>query len=199
MSHWVLLSEWLAVATTPALCVRVLLWSRPAVVWKMFFSSKWFVQIYLDLRIMAFILQGVPVAIQLFHQEIELIKKKKLTALLETIGTQMVPLQSLTQSIIVAVVQCAKSCPVLCIPMDWSMLSFHVFHYLLQLAQTHVHWVSDAIQPSYPLLPPSPPALSLSQHQGLFQWIGPLHQVAKVLVLLLQRSSFQWIFRVDFL
>ena len=67
---------------------------------------------------MAFILQGVPLAIQLFHQEIELIKKKKLTALLETIGTQMVPLQSLTQSIIVAVVQCAKSCPVLCIPMD---------------------------------------------------------------------------------
>ena len=158
MSHWVLLSEWLAVATTPALCVRVLLWSRPAVVWKMFFSSKSFVQIYLDLRIMAFILQGVPVAIQLFHQEIELIKKKKLTALLETIGTQMVPLQSLTQSIIVAVVQCAKSCPVLCIPMDWSMLSFHVFHYLLQLAQTHVHWVSDAIQSSHPLLSPYLPA-----------------------------------------
>ena len=52
-----------------------------------------------------------------------------------------------------------------------------VLHYLLDFTQTHVLWVSDAIQPSHPLSPPSPPALSLSQHQGLFQWIRTIaHQ-----------------------
>ena len=56
-----------------------------------------------------------------------------------------------------------------------------------------------SIQPSHPLPPPSPPALSLSQHQGLFQWLGSLHQVAKVLELQFQHQSFQWLFRVDFL
>ena len=56
------------------------------------------------------------------------------------------------------------------------------------LAQTHVHWVSDAIQPSHPLLPPSPPALNLFHHWGLFQWVSSLHQVAKVLEL--QHVSF---------
>ena len=66
-----------------------------------------------------------------------------------------------------------------------------------KLTQTHVHWVSDAIQPSHSLLPTSPPAPNLSQHQGLLQWAGSLHQVAKVLEL--QHQSFQWIFRVDFL
>jgi len=68
-----------------------------------------------------------------------------------------------------------------------------------EFAQTRVCWVSDAIQPSHPLSPPSPPALSLSQHQSLFQWVSSLHQVAKVLELQLQHQSFQWIFRVDFL
>ena len=62
---------------------------------------------------------------------------------------------------------------------------------------THVHQVSDAIQPSHPLSYPSPPALNLSQHQGLFQWVSSSHQVAKGLVL--QHQSFQWIFRTDFL
>ena len=57
----------------------------------------------------------------------------------------------------------------------------------------------DAIQPSHPLLPPSPPALNLSKHQGLFQWVSSWYQVAKVLELQLQHQSFQWIFRVDFL
>ena len=57
-------------------------------------------------------------------------------------------------------------------PMDSSMPVFPVFHYLQEFAQTHVHSVSDAIQPSHPLLPPSPPALKLSQHQGLYQWVG---------------------------
>ena len=61
------------------------------------------------------------------------------------------------------------------------------------------HWVSDAIQSSCPLSSPSPPAFGLSQHQGLFQWVSSLHQVAKVLVLQLQHQSLQWIFRTDFL
>ena len=75
---------------------------------------------------------------------------------------------------------------------------FPVLHCLPQFAQTLVHWVSDAIQPSHPLSPPSPLVFSLSQHQGLFQWVGSLHQVAKVLALQLQHWSFQRIFRVDF-
>ena len=58
--------------------------------------------------------------------------------------------------------------------MDCSMPGFPVLHYLLKFAHTHVHWVGDAIQQSHPLLPPSP-ALNLSQHQGLFQWVGPFH------------------------
>ena len=63
--------------------------------------------------------------------------------------------------------------------MDCSMPGFSVLHYLLEFTQIHVYWVGDAIQPSHPLLPSSPPALSLSQHQGLFQWVGCLHQVPK--------------------
>ena len=66
----------------------------------------------------------------------------------------------------------------LCNPMDCSTPGFPVHHHLPELAQTHVHWVSDAIQPSHPLSPPSL-TLNLSQHQGLFQWVGSLHQVAK--------------------
>ena len=64
-----------------------------------------------------------------------------------------------------------------------------------EFAQTHIHWVSDAIQPSHPLLLPSPPAFNLSKHQGVFQWVSSLHQVAKVLEL--WHQSFQWIFRAD--
>ena len=52
--------------------------------------------------------------------------------------------------------------------MDCSMLGFPVLHFLLEFAQTYVHCVNDAIQTSHPLSPPSPPALSLSQHQGFF-------------------------------
>ena len=61
-----------------------------------------------------------------------------------------------------------------------------------------IHWVGDAIQSTYPLLSPSPPAFNLSQHQGLFQWVSSSHQVAKVLEFQLQHKSFQWIFRTDF-
>ena len=82
-------------------------------------------------------------------------------------------------------------------PMYCSMPGFPVLNCTPEFAETHVHWVNDAIQPSYPLLPPSPPALNLSQHQGLFQWVSSLHQVTKVLEL--RHQSFQWIFRVDFL
>ena len=64
-------------------------------------------------------------------------------------------------------------------PMDCSMPGLPVHHQLPQFTQTHVHRVGDAIQPSYPLLFPSPPAPNPSQHQGLFQWVNSLHEVAK--------------------
>ena len=69
-----------------------------------------------------------------------------------------------------------------------------------EFTQTHVHrWVGDAIQPSHPLLSPSPPAPNPSQHQGLFQWVTSLHEVAKVLEFQLQHQSFQWTPRTDLL
>ena len=90
-------------------------------------------------------------------------------------------------------------CPTLCDPMDCSTPGFFVHHQLLQPAQTHVPRVSDAIQPSHPLLSPSPLAFNPSQHQGLFQWVSSSHQVAKVLEFQLQHQSFQWIFSTDLL
>ena len=69
-----------------------------------------------------------------------------------------------------------QSCPTLCDLMDCSMPGF--LHYLPDFAQTHFHWVSDAIQPYHPLYSPSPPALNLSQHQGLFWWVGSSYPVA---------------------
>ena len=91
----------------------------------------------------------------------------------------------------------ARSCPTIWDPMDWSTPGLPVHHQLSEFTQTHVHWVGDAIQPSRPLSSPSPPALSLSQHQGLFKWVSSSHQVAKVLEF--KHQSFQWIFRTDFL
>ena len=90
-------------------------------------------------------------------------------------------------------------CPTLCNPMDCSMPGLLVHHQLLEITQTHVHWVSDAIQPSHPLSFPSPPTFNLSQHQGLFTWVSSSHQVAKVLEFQLQLQSFHWIFRTDLL
>ena len=87
----------------------------------------------------------------------------------------------------------------LCDPVDCSMPGFPVHHQLPELAQTHVHWVGDAIQPSHHLSSPSPPAFNLSQNQGLFKWVSSLHQVAKGLEFQLQHQSFQWIFRTDLL
>ena len=80
----------------------------------------------------------------------------------------------------------ARSCQILCDRMDCSMPGFPVHHQLPELAQTHVHWVGDAIQLSNPLSSPFPPALNLSQHQDLFQWVSSSHQVAKVLELQFQ-------------
>ena len=76
-----------------------------------------------------------------------------------------------------------QSCLTLCGFMDYSMPGFPVHHQLPELAQTHVHWVGDAIQPSHPPSSPSPSAFNLPQHQGLSQWVSSLHQVAKVLAL----------------
>ena len=89
----------------------------------------------------------------------------------------------------------AQLCLTLCHPMDCSTWGFPVHHQLPELAQTHVPRVSDAIQPSHPLSSPSPPTFNPSQHQGLYQWVSSLHQVAKVLELQLQPQSFQWIFQ----
>ena len=93
----------------------------------------------------------------------------------------------------------AQSCPTLWDPMACSTPGLPVHHQLPEFTQTRIHWVSDAIQPSHPLSPPSPPAFNLSQHQGLFKWVSSLHQVAKVLEFQLQHQSFQWTLRADLL
>ena len=87
-----------------------------------------------------------------------------------------------------------QSCPTLCNPMDCSMPGFPVLDHLLELAQTQVRWVGDAIQPSCLLGP-------LLLWPSIFPSIrvGSLHQVAKILEFLLQHQAFQWIFSVDFL
>ena len=82
-----------------------------------------------------------------------------------------------------------QSCPTLCDPMDCSIPGFPVHHQLPEFIQTHVYWVSDAIQPSHPLSSPSSPAFNLSQRQGLFQWVSSLNQVNKVLEFQLQLLS----------
>ena len=87
----------------------------------------------------------------------------------------------------------------LCNPRNHSMPGLPVHHQLLVFTQTHVHRVSDAIQPSHPLLSPSPLAFNLSQHQGLSKWVSCPHQVAKVLEFQLQHQSLQWTTRTDLL
>ena len=69
----------------------------------------------------------------------------------------------------------AQSCPTLCDPMNRSTPGLPVHHQLPEFTQTHVHWVSDAIQPSHPLSSPSPLTFNLSQHQSLFQWVSSSH------------------------
>ena len=92
-----------------------------------------------------------------------------------------------------------QSCPTLCDPMGCSIPGLPVHHQLPEFTQIHVHWVSDAIQPSHSLLSPSPPTFNLSQHQCLFKWVSSSHQVAKVLEFQIQHKSIQWTFRTDFL
>ena len=85
----------------------------------------------------------------------------------------------------------APSCSTLCDPMDCSMPAFPVLHYLPEFAGNRVHWVSDAWGSNhFILLPPFPSAFCLSQHQGLFQWVGSSHQVTRALELQLQHQSF---------
>ena len=86
----------------------------------------------------------------------------------------------------------SQSCLNLCDPMNCSMPGLPVHHQLPEFTQTHVHWIGDAIQPYHPLLSPSPPAMNLSQHQGLSQWVSSSHQVTKLLEFQLQHQSFQW-------
>ena len=85
----------------------------------------------------------------------------------------------------------AQSCPTPCDPMNRSTPGLLVHHQLPESTQTHVHRVSDAIQPSHPLSSPSPPAPNPSQHQGLFQCVNSSHEVAKVLEFQLQHQSSQ--------
>ena len=92
-----------------------------------------------------------------------------------------------------------QSCLTLCDTMNHSMPGLPVHHQLPESTQTHVHGVSDAIQLSHPLSSPSPPALNLSQHQGLFKWVSSLHHMAKVLKFQLQHQSYQWTPRTDLL
>ena len=87
-------------------------------------------------------------------------------------------------SLLLSSVQCisvAQLCPTLCNPMNRSTPGLPVHHQLPEFTYTRVHQVSDAIQPSHPLLSPFPPAPNPSQHQGLFQWVNSLHEVAIVL------------------
>ena len=91
----------------------------------------------------------------------------------------------------------AQSCLTLFDPMDCSMPGLPVPHHLLMFAQLHIQCIRYATHPSHPLMPSSS-ALSISQHQALFQWVSCLHQVTKLLELQLQHQSFQWIFRFFF-
>ena len=86
----------------------------------------------------------------------------------------------------------AQSCLTVCDPLDCSTPGFPVHHQILEHTQSHVHQIGDAIQPSHPLLSPSPPAFSLSQHQGLLKWVSSLHHMAKILEFQLQHQSFQY-------
>ena len=93
----------------------------------------------------------------------------------------------------------AQSCTTLCDPMNRSTPGLPVHHQVPEFTQTHVHRVSDAIQPSHPWSSPSPPVPNPSQHQRLFQWVNSSHEVAKVLEFQLQHQSFQWTPRTDLL
>ena len=100
---------------------------------------------------------GLPTAPQLFRRFVPYLQKV-CSHTLEMLWVQFSP--------------APQSCPTLCDPMDCGMPGFPVHHQLVEFSQTHVHWLSDAIQPSHPLSSPSPAAFNLSQHRGLFQWVS---------------------------
>ena len=87
----------------------------------------------------------------------------------------------------------------LCNPMNRNTPGLPVHYQLPESTQTHVHWIGESIKPSHPLLSPSPPALNLSQHQGLFKWVSSSHQVPKLLEFQVQHQSFQRTPRTDLL
>ena len=89
-----------------------------------------------------------------------------------------------------------QSCLTLCDPRDCNMTGITVLHHLPNLPLTHVHWCHPTISSS---VVPFSSCLQSFPAQGLFQWVGSLYQVAKILELQLQHQSFQWIFRIDFL
>ena len=89
--------------------------------------------------------------------------------------------ENIWNKLVIAFSSVAQSCPTLCDPMNRSTPGLPVHHQLPDFTQTHVHRISDAIQPSHPLSSPSPPVSNPSQHQSLFQWVNSSHEVAKVL------------------
>ena len=93
----------------------------------------------------------------------------------------------------------SQLCPTLSTPWIAARQASLSIYQLPEFTQTHAHRVGDAIQPSHPLSSPSPPAPNPSEHQGLFQWVNSLHEVAKVLEFQLQHQSFQWTPRTDLL
>ena len=106
---------------------------------------------------------------------------------------------SLSNSNIFQIRSVVQSCPTLWDPMNRSTPGLPVHHQFPEFNQTHVHRLSDAIQPSHPLSSPSPPAPNPSQHQSLFQWVNSSHEVAKGLEFQLQHHSFQRNPRADLL
>ena len=148
-------------------------------------------------------LSGISQNISLLNSQNNQRKKLILLHLLFSWGIwSLKSLSSFPKLVLISSVQfssVAQSCPTLHDPMNHSTSGLPVHHQLPESTQTHVHWVSDAIQPSHPLSSPSPPALNLSQHQGLFKRVSSSHQVAKVLEFQLQRQSFQWTLSTDFL
>ena len=96
-----------------------------------------------------------------------------------------------------------QSCWTLCDPMNRSTTGLPVHHQLLEFTQTHVHWISDAIQPSHSLSSRSPPTFRLSQHQDLFKWVSSSHQVAKYwnfsFNVILPMNIHDWFLRMDWL
>ena len=90
------------------------------------------------------------------------------------------------------------SCPVVSDSTDCSRPGLSVPHHLPKFAQAHIHCITDAFQPSHPLMPSSHSTLNLSQPQGLFQWVSCSQQMTKTLEFQLQHQSLQWVFKVDF-